>query len=99
MIRNSTNPLTFAFYRFTSVVRFDLSTGFASETRTFSLPQVEPEVFGRFKVASDDSLLKIHNDAVVVWTPGSFMVGNLRQGEMTMVTELVSRRQFEYFHV
>lgn len=99
MIRNSYNPLTFPFYRFTSVVRFDLSAGVACEIRTFALPQVQPEEFERFTIACDNLLLKIHNDVVVVWTPGSFMVGNLSQGEMTMVTELVSCHQCEHYNV
>lgn len=58
MIRNSYNPLTFPFYRFTSVVRFDLSAGVAFEIRTFALPQVQPEEFERFTIACDHLLLK-----------------------------------------
>lgn len=85
--------------RFASVIRFDFPSGVASETRSFPLPRFEQVEFQQFVHSSDLSMLRIHNDVVVVWTPGSFLVGALKSDSIVTVKQPVSHRRFVHFHV
>lgn len=77
--------------RLPTVQQFDLASGTSDTVLSTLLPGAEPQVYERMTFLSERSRLRIWNEVVVAWSPGVFLIGNVRIKKMAIVEEHVSR--------
>lgn len=85
--------------RFLTVLRLDLVSGTSGTVFSTLFPRADPQVYERMIFLSERSRLRIGNEVVVAWSPGTFIVGNWRTGKIVIVEEHVSRLRFWSLHV